>query len=116
MSRTRDTADIIAIKNFDHSSTTSSTSQVALDEFSVTSFRSAKYQLQVTRGTDYHTSEFLVVHDGTSTFNTEYGTITTGNILASFDSDISGGNVRLLITPASTDSTTFKLIRTSIPV
>ena len=116
MSRTRDTADVISKKSFDHSLTTSSTSQVALDEFSVTRFRTVKYQLQVTSGTGFHAAEFVIVHNGTSTFNTEYAIVMTGNALATFDSDISGGNVRLLITPASTSSTTFKLIRSAIPV
>ena len=109
---------LISQKNFQNltisSLTTTSTDQVALDIFDLDQFRSAKYQIQVTSGSSYHTSEFIVVHDGTTTYNTEFGTIKTGSSLASFDSDISSGSVRLLVTPSSTDSTTFKTIRTSI--
>ena len=94
--------------------TTTSVSQVPLDVFSTETFRSAKYQLQVTEGSSYHTADFLVVHNGSTTYNTEYAVIKTGSSLATFDSDISGGNVRLLVTPASTSSTTFRCIRTSI--
>jgi hypothetical protein len=114
MSRTRNTADLVSHKGFDITLTTSSTSQVTMDEFGASRFRSVKYQLQVTSGSSYHTAEFIIVHNGSSTFNTEYAIIKTGDSLASFDSDISSGNVRLLVTPASTDSTTFKAIRTSI--
>ena len=114
MSRTRNTADLVSHKDFDATLTTSSTSQVAMDEFDASRFRSVKYQLQVTSGSSYHTSEFIIVHDGTSTYNTEFAIITTGNSLASFDSDISGGNVRLLVTPSSTNSKTFKAVRTAI--
>lgn len=109
---------LISQKNFQNitvsSLTTTSTSQVAMDVFDVDQFRSVKYQLQVTSGSSYHTAEFIIVHNGTSTFNTEYAIVRTGESLASFDSDISSGNVRLLVTPSSTDPTTFKAIRTSI--
>jgi hypothetical protein len=109
---------LISQKNFTNitiaSLTTTSTSQVPLDIFSKESFISAKYQIQIKEGNNYHTTEFSIVHDGTITYNTEYGTLKTSNLLASFDSDISNGNVRLLATPTSSSSTTFKSIRTSI--
>lgn len=109
---------LISQKNFSNitvsSLTTTSTSQVPLDVFSKETFRSAKYQIQVTRGNSYNTSEFIVVHDGTTTYNTEYGITRTGDSLASFSSDISGNNVRLLVTPSSASSTTFKVVRVSI--
>jgi hypothetical protein len=48
---------------------------------------------------------------------TEYGTIFTGSAReASFDADIVSGNVRLLATPASTDTMQFKVVRHSILV
>ena len=94
--------------------TTTSVSEVALDVFSKTSFRSVKYQIPVTQGSSYHTAEFIIVHNGSLTFNTEFAIVKTGDSLATFDSDISSNNVRLLVTPASTNSTTFKVIRTSI--
>ena len=110
---------LISQKNFSNitiaSLTTTSTSQVPLDIFSKQSFISAKYQIQITQGSNYHTTEFSVFHDGATTYNTEYGTLKTSeDSLASFDSDISNGNVRLLVTPASSAPTTFKSIRTSI--
>ena len=109
---------LISQKNFQNLSistlTTTSTDQVALDVFDVDQFRSARYQIQVSSGSDHHTVEFIIVHDGTTTFNTEYAIITTDGALASFSSDISSGNVRLLVTPTSATSTTFKAIRTSI--
>ena len=109
---------LISQKNFQNitvsSLTTTSTDEVALDVFDKDQFRSARYQLQVTSGSSYHTVEFIIVHDGTTTYNTEYAIIKTGSSLATFSSDTASGNVRMLVTPASTDSTTFKAIRTSI--
>ena len=98
--------------------TTSATTQVAVDTFAAADFRSARYTIQVTNTTDstYHLTEILLIHDGTTPQMTEYGTIFTGSAEATFDADISSGNVRLLATPASTDSMTFKVVRHCITV
>ena len=103
-----------------HSTSTSATTQVTIASFTKTVFRSAKYLVQVTNATDstYHTTEILVIHDGTDTYMTEYGSMFTGSAAeATFTSDVTGGGaVRLLATPASTDSMTFKVIRQNITV
>jgi hypothetical protein len=94
------------------STTVTSTSQTAIDTFPAATYRSAKWQVQVTRGSEYHITEVYLVHDGTSSYGTEYATIKTGSQLATFDSDINSGNVRLLATPTSSSSTVFKVIAT----
>ena len=97
---------------------TTATTQVAIDTFAAATFRSARYTIQVTNSTDstYHITEVLLIHDGTTPQITEYGTIFTGSAEATFDADISSGNVRLLATPATTDSMTFKVVRHCITV
>ena len=97
---------------------TTATTQVAIDSFQTSAFRSARYTIQVTNSTDstYHLTEILLIHDGTTPAITEYGTIFTGSAEATFDADISSGNVRLLATPATTDSMTFKVVRHCITV
>ena len=95
-------------------STTTSTSQSAVDTFSVTDYRSASYQVQITRGTEYHVTSLNIVHDGTNVYVSEFGTINTGSVLASFTADINSGNVRILATPTSTSSTVFKMYRNLI--
>ena len=96
---------------------TSATTATNISSFSASTFRSAKYLVQVTNNTDstYHTTEILIIHDGTDTYMTEYGSMFTGAAAeATFTSDISSGSVRLLATPASTDSMTFKVVRQMI--
>ena len=98
----------------DTSTTTSATTEATIDSFTATAFRSCRYTVQVTNNTDstYHTTELLLVHDGTTPGITEFGTIFTGAAAeATFDADISSGSVRLRATPASTDSMTFKVVR-----
>ena len=98
---------------------TSATSAAQVDTFSSTEFRSARFTVQITNTTDstYQITEILLIHDGTTPSMTEYSTIFTGSAReASFDADIVSGNVRLLATPASTDSMQFKVVRHSILV
>jgi len=99
--------------------TTSATSQAVISQSGSTVFRSCRYTVQITNSTDstYHTTELLLVHDGTTANITEFGTIFTGAAIeATFDADISSGNIRLLATPASTDTMVFKVVRHSITV
>jgi len=93
--------------------TSATTADQVLDSISATTYRSVKYQIQVTSSTSYHVTEVTVLHDGTDTFISEYGTITTGTSLATFTADVSGGNLRLLTTPTNA-VTTYKVMATAI--
>jgi len=94
--------------------TTASTDQVVIDTFDKTVYRTTKYLVQMTAGTDYHSTEMLVIHDGTTAYLTEYAAMYDNTLLSSFDVDISGDDVRLLATPASSTSTSFKIFKTLI--
>lgn len=95
--------------------TSANTSNQVLDLFSTTNFRSAKYLIQVTSGTDYQISEILLLHNGTNSYIAEYGLIATNVNLMSYDTDISSGNVRLLMSPVNTINNV-NVVRTSISV
>jgi len=98
------------------STATSATTQTAVYSFSATNFTGAKLIVCVTDSTDTerYITELLVTHDGTTAVATEYGQVATDTALATFDVDISGGNVRLLATPASSNSMTFKVMSTQL--
>ena len=99
------------------STASSATTQIAIHLFAAATFRSARFTVQVTNSTDstYHTTELLLVHNGTTANITEFGEIHTGSAVeATFDADINSGNVRLLATPASTDTMAFKVVCHSI--
>jgi len=84
---------------------TTATDQI-VDQYSVLKVRSVKYLIQATVGSQYHATEVIMVQDGTTVYMTEYATIYTGaSPLITVDSDISGGYVRLLITPANANTT-----------
>jgi hypothetical protein len=81
---------------------------------SASTYRSAQYQVQVTEGTNYNMTTINVIHDGTDTYMTEYGTLNQPIGVATFSSDISGGALRLIGYPAFVSPTTFKVIFTAI--
>lgn len=97
---------------------TSSTATVAISTKAAATYRSARYTVQATNTTNstYHAAEILLIHDGTTAYITEYGTIYTGVELATYTADINAGNIRLLATPATANNITFKVVEHMIAV
>ena len=105
------TLDIDELASHDTSSTTTTAaSQTSIFSFDKSIFRTGKFIISVTDSVTnaYHSTEMLVIHDGTDAYKTEYGSIFTTQ-LATFAVDVSGSNVRVLATPVSANSTTFKV-------
>jgi hypothetical protein len=73
-------------------------------------------QVQITQGTDYQTSDILMIHNGTTSNIIEYGSIATNDYLCTFSTDVSGGNARLLVTMTSATSATTKVLTQKITV
>jgi hypothetical protein len=84
--------------------------------FSATDYRTAKFLVQMSHASaGYHVTEVLLIHNGSTVFTTEYGTIFTNSSLGTIDASINigSGNVELLVTPANTN-TTVKTKRISV--
>ncbi len=90
--------------------TTSTSSNQLLDSVAASSVRTLRYIVQVANTTtsEFHATSLMIIHDGTTVYLTEYGTVLTGNSLATFDADINGGNLRILVTPTNASSTVFR--------
>ena len=71
-------------------------------DFWTTSLRTAKYTISMTKGTDYHCLEIMVIHDGTNAYKNVTNEIFTNASLATFSVDVNLGTVRLRVTPATT--------------
>jgi len=104
------------VNDYTVTASTSTTSQTAIHTLSASSYRSVEYMIQATQGSNYHVTKVLAIHNGTLAYPTEYGTLYTNGSLGTFDVDISGGNMRLLVTPASSSSTTYKIKFTAIKI
>jgi hypothetical protein len=96
--------------------TTATTSQTAIDIWSTSTYRTAKYLISITSASNYHSIELLIVQNGTTPYVAQYAEVITGSSLATFDASISGGNLSLLANPASATSTTYNIFRDTISV
>ena len=85
-----------------------------VDSWSGTTYSSAKYLVQMKKGTEIQTLEVLINVDGSNNVAiTEYADVINAEAsLGTTDADYSGGNVRLLVT--ASDGTTVKVHKTLI--
>ena len=96
--------------------TTTSTDAATVMSISASIYRSVSYQIQISEGSNFNMTSINVIHNGTETFVSEFGTIHNSTGIATFSTDINNGSLRLLGFPASSNSTTFKVIFTAIQV
>lgn len=105
------------VTSFSSNSTTLATvSATPIDTFAIATYRSGKYLVQVTQGTNYQVSEITIIHNGTTTMITEYGVLETNGPLTTFTSDVTGGNARLIATMGSATSATIKVSRNLVVI
>lgn len=95
--------------------TSTTTANQTLDTFAAATYRSAKYQISISSGSDVHVMEVLVMHDGTTAYQTVYADMYSAASLTTLNTTISGGNVLLRVTPTNA-VTTYKVSRTLIVV
>jgi hypothetical protein len=84
---------------------TASTSATTIDTWSATTYSSAKYIVQMKKGTDIEVIELLVTVDGSNNvYLTEYADVISNAQLGTTDAVYSGGNVLLQVTGAASDT------------
>jgi hypothetical protein len=81
----------------------SSNAAMIADSFSKAAYRTAKYLVSITSNAQFHSTEVLVVHDGTTAYSTEYGTIYSNNSLGVIAANLNNANVELIVTPTYSD-------------
>jgi hypothetical protein len=92
------------IEGTSNSRTTSTTANNIVDSFAKETYRSAKYYIQITSGTDYHVTEALILHDDSEVYVVEYGTIFSNTSLGNVSANINSSNVNLLVAPTNSSS------------
>ena len=94
--------------------TTTSTTQTTLATYAKATYVGAEIVVVADDGTDRTIAKLLIVHDGTTAVATQFGEVNTSTQLATYDVDISGTDVRLRVTAASSTSTAHTAIATLI--
>lgn len=90
------------LDNANNVAITSNAAMVA-DSFNKVAYRTAKYLVSITSNAQFHSSEVLVMHDGTTAYSTEYGTIYSNNSLGVISANLNNANVELIVTPTYSD-------------
>ncbi len=85
-----------------------------IDSFSKTTWRTVRYNLQVTKGSEVYTSEILATHDGTDIMISETNIMSnTENNLFDYTFEENSGIISLRVTPASGEISV-RFIRTAV--
>jgi len=101
----------VSIIQFD----TTTTDPIAVDNFDIYVYRSAKYEIQITSGSFYQVIELRVMHNGVCAFMTQYGELVSDVTLGQFDADVSNNVVNLYFRPTQAINTV-KMIRRLITI
>jgi len=82
------------------------TTSTVIDSFPVIQYRSAKYTMRVNSDDGYQAVEVLLIHDNANSYVTIYGSLSTvGFDIIALSTDILSGNVRMLATTGSANTT-----------
>ena len=101
----------VSIIQFD----TTTTNPIAVDNFDIYTYRSAKYEIQITSGSFYQVIELRVMHNGICAFMTQYGELVSDITLGQFDADVANNVVNLYFRPTQAINTV-KMIRRLITI
>jgi len=108
-----DTVEVVAItdtqnlvQGFYTSNTFSATTADQVLSSNGVANKAIKYVINATHASaGTHAAEVLLINDGTNAYFIQYGDVYSSSSLFSLSSDVDSGNMRLLITPANTDTT-----------
>jgi len=108
-----DTVEVVAItdtqnlvQGFFTSNTFSATTADQVLSSNGVANKAIKYVINATHASaGTYAAEVLLINDGTNAYFIQYGDVYSSSSLFSLSSDVNSGNMRLLITPANTDTT-----------
>jgi len=111
------TANNIILDEVDYISGEGSTSfpfPQTIFQFDHGDYNSAELIITATQGTNRHITKLLVVHDGSTAYATEFGSVFTNASLAEYDVSYASSDVVLNATASSSNATTYKIAATLI--
>ena len=94
-------------------STSISLDAKVLVSLSTDTYRSVNFQIQAEQGSNFNITTINVIHNQSTVYLSEYGTINEPIGIATYNADINSGNLRLIGYASSTASTTYRVIYTA---
>jgi len=90
--------------------------KTSIDSFNKTLYRTVEYTVQISRGSEYYSSNLLILNDGTNINIAESNVISnTNNTLANLTFEENSGIINLCVTPTST-AVTARFYRTALKI
>jgi hypothetical protein len=89
---------------YDQTGISAGTGNTIVDTFTTTSYRSAKYFVQVSNGSNHQVFDAMVVHNGTTPYISS-STLYTSSSLGTLGVDMVGGTVQLIFVGSGTGNT-----------
>ena len=85
--------------------TSTTSSNQVLSNQTAANYHNIKYQVSIISGANYHSADVTITHNGTTSYITVANEMWTSTSLTDWNTDISGANVRLLVTPTNAVTT-----------
>jgi len=92
---------------------TNSTNEQVILSINIDKIDAFVFHIKCSAGTDRQMSSINTILEGTTVYMTEYGEIRTGDLLSTYDVDISGSILRLKATPTNA-TTNFTIVRINL--
>ena len=90
--------------------------KTTLDYFSKTAYRTVMYEIQISKGSEYQSSSFKILNDGSDINMSEFNIVSnTQNSLATITFEENSGIINLCVTPVS-GTITARYYRTALKV
>lgn len=108
------TLELLGLEGNNDLTITGIENKTTVDSWSAATYRTIKYNLQISRGIEYHTSDFLILNDGTDINVSESNIISnTVNNLANVSFESNAGIISLCVTPTNS-AVTARFVRTAL--
>lgn len=91
--------------------TSLSTTGLQLDTFASGTYNTVIYSVQAKRGNEVHSSEVKLVHNNTAVYTSEYGTVYSSGLLATYSGAVTGGQIEFNAFSNTSDTTRFRIVR-----
>ena len=97
--------------------TSTGTSAQLFDSWAMATYRSAAYTLSIKNNSanGYSSEEIRLLHDDGDAYSTEFAQMNSNGVLGTWTANVSGGNVRLYVTPTAAN-TTIRSLRTLLAI
>lgn len=108
------TLELLGLNGNNDLTVTGIENKTAIDNWSASLYRTIKYSIQITKGSEYVSSDYLLLNDGTDINVSESNIISnTSNNLATITFEANSGIISLCVTP-TTSAVTARFVRTAL--